>query len=82
MKNTKTKLGALLVKDALKEKLAAFDVEKYGGAPLLGLKALVVKGHGNSKGAAFKVAVGQCVDFIRADLNAIIKERMGSVDKE
>ena len=32
-----------LVKPALKKTLKAFDLEEYGGAPLLGLKGLVVK---------------------------------------
>lgn len=76
MTNAKTKIGALMIKGALKDKLKTFDVNQYGGAPLLGLKALVVKSHGNSKPDAFKTAIGQCVDFIEADLNEIIRERI------
>ncbi|HAF26772.1 MAG TPA: phosphate acyltransferase PlsX, partial [Lachnospiraceae bacterium] len=41
MSNLKTKIGALLIKSTLKETFKAFDVDKYGGAPLLGLKGLV-----------------------------------------
>ena len=36
-------MGALLVKPALKKTLKSFDASEYGGAPLLGLKGLVVK---------------------------------------
>ena len=79
MTNAGTKIGALLIKNALKEKLKTFDVDQYGGAPLLGLTSLVVKSHGNSKAAAFKTAIGQCVSFIKADLNAIIKERLNDI---
>lgn len=76
MTNAKTKIGALMLKGALKDKLKTFDVNQYGGAPLLGLTALVVKSHGNSKADAFRTAIGQCVSFIEADLNKIIRERI------
>ena len=49
MKNLRSKIGALLIKPALKETLKDFDTTKYGGAPLLGLKGLVVKTHGRGK---------------------------------
>ena len=49
MTSLRSKIGALLVKPALKETLKAFDASQYGGAPLLGLNGLVVKTHGNSK---------------------------------
>ena len=49
MKSLRTKIGALLVKPALKETMKGFDASEYGGAPLLGLNGLVVKTHGNSK---------------------------------
>ena len=48
MSTLRSKIGALLVKPALKETLKAFDASQYGGAPLLGLNGLVVKTHGNS----------------------------------
>lgn len=80
--NAKTKIGAALMKGALKEKLKTFDVNRYGGAPLLGLKALVVKSHGNSKPDSFKVAIGQCVSFIEADLNTVIRERINSGEEK
>ena len=49
MSSLRTKLGALMVKPALKGLVKTFDVSSQGGAPLLGLKGLVVKAHGNSK---------------------------------
>ena len=45
----RSKIGALLIKPALKSTLKSFDASQYGGAPLLGLKGLVVKTHGSSK---------------------------------
>lgn len=42
------KLGALMIKRALKGLVSKFDVDKYGGAVLLGVNAPVVKTHGRS----------------------------------
>ncbi len=55
MTSLRSKIGALLVKPALKETLKSFDAAQYGGAPLLGLKGLVVKTHGNSKALEVKI---------------------------
>lgn len=52
-----TKLGALIVKPALKSVKSRLDYSEYGGAPLLGLAGLVVKAHGSSKAKAFASAV-------------------------
>ncbi|MBR3307243.1 MAG: phosphate acyltransferase PlsX, partial [Lachnospiraceae bacterium] len=49
MSSFRSKLGALMVKPALKEQLTTFDVKQYGGAPLLGLNGLVVKTHGSAE---------------------------------
>lgn len=50
MSTTRSKIGGLLVKPALKDTLKTFDATEYGGAPLLGLKGLVVKIHGSAEG--------------------------------
>lgn len=42
------KLGALMIQKALKGLVSKFDVDKYGGAVLLGVNAPVVKTHGRS----------------------------------
>ena len=69
-------MGALLAARPLKKALKDFDASKYGGAPLLGLKGLVVKAHGSSGTVEFKVALEQCVTFYKEDINGRIKERM------
>ena len=63
LSSLRTKIGALLVKPALKGLVKTFDVSSQGGAPLLGLKGLVVKAHGNSKSKEIKTAVCQCIAF-------------------
>lgn len=72
----KTKLGALLVKPALKETLKSFDASEYGGAPLLGLNGLVVKTHGNSKATEVCNSIIQCVTFKEQDINGKIRESL------
>ena len=75
MSSTRGKLGGLLVKPALKETLKAFDASEYGGAPLLGLKGLVVKIHGSSTAKETKNAIFQCVSFKEENINEKIRER-------
>jgi len=73
MTTLRSKIGALLVKPALKNCLKAFDLEEYGGAPLLGLKGLVVKTHGSSKAAEIKNTILQCKTFKEQNINEKIK---------
>ena len=63
MASLRSKIGALLIKPALKETMKAFDSSEHGGAPLLGLNGLVVKTHGSSGAKEIYNTVLQCVDF-------------------
>ncbi len=76
MTSLRSKIGALLVKPALKDTLKAFDLEQYGGAPMLGLKGLVVKTHGSSKAVEIKNSVLQCITFTEQNINQKIKEKI------
>lgn len=71
--NLRSKVGALLVKPALKKTLKSFDTTEYGGAPLLGLKGLVVKTHGSSKSTEIRNSILQCVTFKEQQINEKIK---------
>lgn len=73
MSTTKSKIGALLCKPALKETLKDFDATKYGGAPLLGLNGLVVKTHGNAKSNEVHNSILQCVTFTEQNINEKIR---------
>lgn len=73
MSTLRSKIGALLVKPALKTTLKKFDTSQYGGAPLLGLKGLVVKTHGSSKAVEIKNSILQCVTFVEQGMNDKIK---------
>ena len=74
LSSLRSKIGALLVKPALKGELKDFDTSEYGGAPLLGLNGLVVKTHGSSKSKEVCNSIIQCVSFKEQKINEKIKE--------
>ncbi len=74
MTSLRSKIGALLVKPALKETMKSFDASEYGGAPLLGLNGLVVKTHGSSNAKEVKNTLLQCITFKEQDINEKIKQ--------
>lgn len=74
MSSFRGKLGALLVKPALKETMKDFDASEYGGAPMLGLNGLVVKTHGSAKSREIKNAIIQCVQFQEQHIDRILKD--------
>jgi glycerol-3-phosphate acyltransferase PlsX len=82
MQSLKTKIGAMLVKPALKQTLKSFDSSEYGGAPLLGLKGLVVKTHGSSKAAEVEHSIYQCVQFKEQRINEKITEHIVIGEKQ
>ena len=53
-----------------------FDSDEVGGAPFLGLKALVVKAHGSSKAKAIKNAIKQCETFVENDIVLKIQDQL------
>ena len=76
MSTFRSKIGALLVKPALKRTLKTFDASEYGGAPLLGLNGLVVKTHGSSKAKEIKNSIIQCIAFKEQHINEKIDEKI------
>ncbi len=80
MSSARSKIGGLLVKPALKETLKKFDSSNYGGAPLLGLKGLVMKTHGSSKAKEFKNTLLQVLQFQEHDVNGKIREFLEKAD--
>ena len=76
MSSLRSKIGAILVKPALKNTLKCFDLSEYGGAPMLGLNGLVVKSHGSSKAIEVSNSIIQCVTFKEQKMNEKIAERI------
>ena len=82
MSDLRSKIGALLIKPALKTTLKSFDASQYGGAPLLGLKGLVVKTHGSSKAKEVKNSIIQCISFKENEISDKIKECLAPEETE
>ena len=76
MSNLKTKIGALLIKNDLKKSLADYSMDQYGGAPMLGLKGLVVKTHGSANEVEVKNSILQCVTFTQHKISEKISEKI------
>ncbi|MDN6900348.1 phosphate acyltransferase PlsX [Oenococcus sicerae] len=66
--NWQTKIGALLVKPALKEFAGVLDYNNAGGAVIAGLKAPVVKTHGSAKARAVSNTIGQIQEILISGL--------------
>lgn len=64
MKNTFSKLSAVMVKGGLRDFKKKMDYTEYGGAPILGASKPVIKAHGNSNAKAFYHAVCQAVKLV------------------
>ncbi len=66
--NWLTKLGALLVRPALRGVAAKLDPAEYGAQPLLGVKGLVFIGHGSSDAKAVYSALSFAARAVEANL--------------
>ena len=72
--SVKTKIGGALIYKPIKKTFKRYMSDDKGGAPLLGLKGLVVKIHGNSKDTEVRSAIEQCRNFVKKDVtNQIIR---------
>ena len=81
METLRSKIGALLIKPALKKTLKSFDASEYGGAPLLGLNGLVVKTHGSSKAKEITNTILQSRTFVQRGTNEKIKECFAGIER-
>jgi len=63
------KLGAFLAQGAFRGLKKRIQPERYGGAPLLGLRGGVIKAHGSANRFALMNAIHDASEFIRVDLN-------------
>jgi glycerol-3-phosphate acyltransferase PlsX len=61
-------LGGLLLRPALGKARATMDHRRYGGAMLLGVRGIVVIGHGRSDGEAICHAVDVAIRGVEAGL--------------
>ena len=80
LKNMFTKIGSLFVAGGLKEFKKMMDYREYGGAPLLGVKKPVIKGHGSSDAKAAFSAIIQAKKFVETNVIQNIEGHIGSME--
>ncbi len=66
--NPRSMLGGWLLRPALAKAWAGMDHRRYGGGMLLGVRGIVVVGHGRSDGEAIRAAVGVAIRGVEAGL--------------
>lgn len=74
MSSTKSKIGGMLIKPALNDFKNKLDYKEHGGAPLLGVKAPVIKAHGSSDSIAIKNAIRQAKICCESNINILIEK--------
>jgi glycerol-3-phosphate acyltransferase PlsX len=78
----RAKLGALLAGSALKRTLARFEPSKHNGAPLLGLRGVVVKSHGNANRELFGHAISEAALEARRQVPKLIESMINDYSIE
>ena len=81
-KNIFTKLAAAVLKPQLKEAVKRFDAKETGGALIAGLRAPVIKAHGNSDRTAFKNAVLFAHRCAERDISRRLEELLPKEENE
>ena len=76
------KIGAWLVGPSLKRTLARFEPSKHNGAPLLGLRGVVVKSHGNANRNALGRAILEAVAEAERQVPKLIETMVNEFSKE
>lgn len=75
------KLGALLIKPALEKMKKYMDVQEYGGALLLGVKAPFMICHGNSKAKSITSAIRMMITLVEQDVVETISTKIAEVQQ-
>lgn len=70
------KIGALLMKKALKRFKQSMDASEIGGALLMGFDHVVIKAHGSSNGFAIKNAIRQAKEMVEANVIEEVKKSL------
>ena len=64
----KTKIGGAMIKPVFQQMKSAFDYNKYGAAPLLGVKKPIFKAHGSSSAKAIENGIYAASQFVEQDV--------------
>ncbi|MBQ3048106.1 MAG: phosphate acyltransferase PlsX [Clostridia bacterium] len=75
------KLGALFMKKTFKGLKGKLNYNNYGGAAFLGVKKLVVKGHGASDSLAYLKSIEQVMTLHKKNYCKLIEEELSKVEE-
>jgi len=75
-RNLQVKLGALLSQQSFKRVKKRLDYAEYGGAPLIGLRAVSIICHGRSNSNAIKNAVRVAKEFVENQVNVKLEAEL------
>ena len=75
------KMGTFLAKGALKRFARFVDYAEYGGAPLLGLKGIIMVCHGSSNQRAIHTAVKQAATFVEKKTNQLLVDSISAYEE-
>lgn len=73
MSSTKTKLGAMMLKDSMSSFKKKYDYKEVGGTTFLGLRKPVFKTHGSSDARTFCSTIISAYDYVKANVTEEIK---------
>lgn len=74
MSSSRTKIGAVIAKPALKQLMTKFDIKAAGGALMMGFVKPVIKAHGSSDAIAFENAMNLAFEMISSNVVEKMKE--------
>jgi phosphate acyltransferase len=77
-----SQMGYVLARSAFRDFRKKIDYTEYGGAPLLGVRGIVVIGHGKSNANAIKNAIRVAASLSRSRINEKIQQELSAVPLE
>lgn len=75
-RNLLTKLAGLIALPVLRSMRRRIDPRRYNGAPLLGLRGIVVKSHGGADAVSFENAISIARKEVKADIANRVAEKV------
>lgn len=82
LSSTKSKLGALLLKDGISDMKKLLDPSEVGGTPFLGISKPVIKAHGSSDARAICNAVLRAKEFAESGFIADVESNIDAMKVE
>lgn len=79
MRDTRSKLGGLLMRPGINATMNGLNYEEVGGAPLLGVDGVVVIGHGRSKARAVRSAIHVAAQYVQKQVVDTIEKGLAAL---